>query len=217
MMGSIISSSFLLLLSTTMFLYYGIILDLVLYCKWYNNKNAMVHLATVQFVGFQHKKMLILFPCIFSRWDPEHQRTNESDLYQNDQVYNNMAETMSDLSNSYYSIKRGSIQMKNLNNNNKVTTSVPHYNMNNFYKNQPTTIWVGTKNNNNTVTTTTVKERSVDSYSERSVDEQPATCRIRVSSKSNITPQPATNERSVDTAYNERSVDEQPIRRTSQR
>lgn len=154
---------------------------------------------------------------LFPRWNSEQQQqTNDPELYQNNQVYDNMVETMSDLSNSIYSIKRGSIQMKNFNNNDKVapsSTTVPQYNINTFFKNKPTTIKVGSKSVHN--------ERSVDGYNERSVDEQPATCKIRVSSSKSNHRVPHVNERSVD-SYNERSVDgepvqQQPVRKTSQR
>ena len=45
-------------------------------------------------------------------------------------IYENMAETMNDLSQSYYSLKRNSIQTKNFNNNdNTVITSTAKYNL----------------------------------------------------------------------------------------
>ena len=66
-----------------------------------------------------------------------------------------MAETMNDLSQSYYSLKRNSIQAKNFNNNDNVLTATTTVK----YNVHPTTY--------------STKERSVDGYNERSVDGQP--------------------------------------------
>ena len=60
----------------------------------------------------------------FHRWKVD------SDEKESPSIYENMAETMNDLSQSYYSLKRNSIQTKNLNNNdNTVITSTAKYNL----------------------------------------------------------------------------------------
>jgi len=68
-----------------------------------------------------------------------------------DTMYNDMAETMNDLSHSYYSLKRNSIQTKNFNNNdsNVNVTSSTKYNLKPLH----------THNNEN-------DERSVDGYAD---------------------------------------------------
>ncbi|XP_066913092.1 serine-rich adhesin for platelets-like isoform X1 [Clytia hemisphaerica] len=97
-------------------------------------------------------------------------------------IYDSMAETMSDLSQSYYSLKRNSIQTKNFNNNesqnNMAATSKPKYTIKTYNSKGG-----GDHSTTTTITaTTSPRERSVDTYNERSVDTQPqATHRITAS------------------------------------
>ena len=86
------------------------------------------------------------------------QKVSEKRKTSSDNVYNDMAETMNDLSHSYYSLKRNSIQTKNFNNNDNngnVMSSSSKYNL------KPSHI----RSNEH-------DERSVDGYDERSVDVQ---------------------------------------------
>ena len=125
---------------------------------------------------------IFIFILLFYRWkNVPSDLQSRSSSSASSSIYDSMAETMSDLSQSYYSLKRNSIQTKNFNNNdssNNMGASKPKYTIK-TYNNKGG----GDSANHSTTTTITAttspRERSVDTYNERSVDTQPqATHRI---------------------------------------